>query len=96
VAARRAELVASAAARAAADETAAARLAGQQPDAAVAIAAAQRVFTASGDVTGDARLVAGRVHVTTTSGADTVFLSLIGIRRLTAHGSAEAELVSNR
>lgn len=96
VAGRRAELVASAAARAAADDTAAARLAGRQPDVAAAISAAQRVLTASGDVSGDVRLVSGRVRVTTTSGADTVFLSLIGIRRLSAHGSAEAELTSNR
>lgn len=96
VAARRAELVASAAARAAADETATARLAGRKPDAAAAIAAAHRVLATSGDVSGDVRLVAGRVRVTTASGADTVVLSLIGIRRLNAHGSAEAELTSNR
>jgi Flp pilus assembly protein TadG len=96
VAARRAELVASAAARAAADETAAARLAGRKPDAGAAIAAAQRVLSASQDVTGEVRLIAGRVRVTTTSGAEPVFLSLIGIQRLTVHGSAEADLVSNR
>ncbi len=96
VATRRAELIASAAARAAADETAGARLAGREPDAGAAIAAAQRVITASRDVTGEVRLVAGRVRVTTSSGANPVFLSLIGIQRLTAHGSAEAELVSNR
>lgn len=96
VAARRAELVAAAAARAAADQTAAARLAGQKPDAAAAIATAQGVLTESGDVAGDVRLVGGRLVVTTSSGIDTVFLSLVGITRLTGHGSAEADLVANR
>ena len=96
LAARRAELVASAAARAAADQTAAARLAGQRPVVAEAIAAAQEVLADSGDVTGEVRLVGGRVQVATTSGVDTVFLSLIGINRLSGSGSAEADLVANR
>ena len=96
VAARRAELVASAAARAAADETAAARLAGREPDAAAAIAAARRVLAASGDVTGEVVLVAGRVRVTTAASVEPVFLSLIGIRGLAASGAAEAELVADR
>jgi len=96
VAARRAELVASAAARAAADETAAARLAGREPDAGAAIATAQRVLAGSGDVTGEVRLVAGRVRVSTTTTVEPVFLSLIGIQRLVGRGAAEADLVSNR
>jgi Flp pilus assembly protein TadG len=96
VASRRAELVAAAAARAAVDETATARLARHPPEVAAAIRAAQQVLTDSGDVTGDVRLVGGRVVVTTTSGVDTVFLSLIGIPRLTGRGSAAAELVANR
>jgi Flp pilus assembly protein TadG len=96
VASRRAELVAAAAARAAVDETATARLAGQPPEVAAAIRAAQQVLTDSGDVTGEVRLVGGRVLVTTTSGVDTVFLSLIGIPRLAGRGSAVAELVANR
>lgn len=95
VAARRAELVASAAARAAADETAAARLAGADPGAAGAIAAAQRVLAASG-MAGEVRLAAGRVLVTTTTHTGTVFLSLVGITRLEARGSAEADLFPNR
>jgi hypothetical protein len=61
-----------------------------------AIAAARKVLTDSRDVTGEVRLVGGRVQVTTTSGVDTVFLSLIGITRLTGTGSAEADLVANR
>lgn len=96
VAARRAELVASAAARAGADATAASRLAGEKTDVAAAVTAARQVLSASEDVTGDVEVVASRIRVTTTSGADTVLLSLIGIPRLDAHGSAEAELVSNR
>jgi hypothetical protein len=96
VASRRAEFVAAAAARAAADETAAARLAGQRAEVGAAITAARQVLADSGDVTGEVRLAAGRVFVTTTSGVDTVFLSLIGITRLDGHGSAEAELVANR
>ncbi len=96
VAARRAELVAAAAARAAADQTAAARLAGQRPEAAAAIAAAQRVLADSGGVTGEVRFVEGRVRVSTTAAVDTVFLSLIGIQRLTGRGSAEADLIANR
>jgi hypothetical protein len=96
VASRRAEFVAAAAARAAADETAAARLAGQRPEVAAAITAAQGVLADSGNVTGDVRFAGGRVLVTTTSGVDTVFLSLIGITRLNGRGSAEAELVANR
>jgi hypothetical protein len=96
LAARRAELVASAAARAAADATAADRIAGAPVDAAAAIEAGRRELAASGDVTGTVTLVGGRVHVETTSGITPVFLTLIGIRRLGAHGSADAELVANR
>lgn len=96
VAARRAELVASAAARAAADATAASRLAGEEPDVGAALAAARQVLVASGDVSGEARLVGGRIRVETTGGIEPVFLSLIGIRRLDARGSAEADLFSNR
>lgn len=104
-AARRAETAAAAAARAAADETATARLAGQTPNSAAAIAAAQRLLaelnsaaagSRSPTVTGEVRLRGGRVVVTTRAETETVFLSLIGIHRLRATGSAEAELVANR
>ena len=95
-AARRAELVAAAAARAAADETATARLAGAKPDLSAALAAAERVLGEHEDIQSEVRFAAGRVQVTTATGADTVFLSLIGIRRLEAKGAAEADLVSNR
>ena len=96
LAARRAELLASAAARAGADATATSRLAGQSPDVAAAVAAAQRVLAADSEVSGEVTVVAGRIRVTTTGAARTVFLSLIGIPRLEVRGSAEAELVPNR
>ncbi len=96
LASRRAELLASAAARAGADATATSRLAGQAPDVAAAVAAAQRVLAADGEVSGEVKVVAGRIRVTTTGAARTVFLSLIGIPRLEVRGSAEAELVPNR
>ncbi len=96
VAARRAELVASAAARAGADATTTSRLAGRAPDQVAAVAAAQRVLSENADVSGDVRVVGARIQVTTRSGVDTVLLSLIGVRRLEARGSAEAEVVSSR
>lgn len=94
-AARRSELVAAAAARAAVDDTAAARLAGAQPNIAHAIAVAHNAIAAAG-VTGDVQVVAGRVVVHTTDTVSTSLLSLIGITKLTASGSAEAELVADR
>jgi hypothetical protein len=60
------------------------------------VAAARRVLESYPEVTGQVRLIAGRVEVTTAAEVDTVFLSLIGITRLSATGSAEAELVANR
>ena len=93
-ASRRAESAASAAARAAADETATARLAGRPIDNGAAIAAAQRVL-GEAEVSGTVSLAGGRVRVSTRAEADTVFLSLIGISKLAATGSAEAELVAN-
>lgn len=95
-AAHRAERVAAAAARAAADQTAAARLAGQEPDFEAAIRAAQQVVADEPDVTAEIIFEAGRVRVTTAIWAPTSVLSVIGISRLAAHGSAEAELVADR
>jgi Flp pilus assembly protein TadG len=93
-ASRRAESAAASAARAAADETATARLAGRSVDTGAAIAAAQRVL-GEAEVAGTVSLTGGRVLVSTRAEADTVFLSLIGINKLAATGSAEAELVAN-
>lgn len=93
-ASRRAELGAAAAARAAADETATTRLAGKSVDAGAAVAAAQRMLDEAG-VSGSVTLSGGRVRVSTRAEVGTVFLSLIGIDKLSANGSAEAELVAN-
>lgn len=94
-AARRAELGASAAARAAADQTGAARLAGRTPDRAAAVAAGEQALADAG-LSGSVRLVGDRVVVTTQTQVPTAFLSLIGITRLSATGSAEADLVADR
>jgi hypothetical protein len=93
---QRAERLAAAAARAAADETASARLAGQVPDYGAAIARAESVVSAEPDVTAEVTFSSGRVRVVTRTWADTTVLSVIGINRLEAHGSAEAELVADR
>lgn len=93
-ASRNAELVASAAARAASDETATRRLAGRPIDRGTAIAAARRVIDANPGVSGSVSLSGnGTVLVSTRSAVDTVFLSLIGIGSLPASGRAEAQLV---
>ena len=89
---RQAETVAALAARAAVDATATARLAGAEPQPAVAIQAARQVLDDYPDLTGEVRLVAGRVEVQTRAEVETVFLSLIGITSLAGSGSATAEL----
>ncbi len=89
---RQAETAAALAARAAVDATAPARLAGAAPEPAVAIRAAEQVLDGYPDLTGEVRLVAGRVEVATRARVETVFLSLIGISTLAASGSATAEL----
>jgi Flp pilus assembly protein TadG len=94
-AARRAESVAAAAARAAADDSAAAKLAGAKPNIAHAIAVAHSAIAAAG-IAGEVQVVAGRVVVHTKATVATSLLSLIGITKLTASGSAEAELVADR
>ncbi len=89
---RQAETAAALAARAAVDATAPARLAGAAAEPAVAIRAAEQVLDGYPDLTGEVRLVAGRVEVATRARVETVFLSLIGISTLAASGSATAEL----
>lgn len=90
---RRAELTAAAAARAAVDATAPQRQAGRRPEPAVAVAAARQVIAGEPGLRGEVRLAGdGSVEVTTVSTIDTVLLSLIGISRLEAHGSASAQL----
>lgn len=89
---RQAETAAALAARAAADATATARLAGAEPDHAEAVRAAHRVLAGYQGLTGEVRLVPGGVEVRTRTSVETVFLSLIGIDSLAAAGSATAEL----
>lgn len=89
---RQAETAAALAARAAADATATARLAGVEPDPVVAVQAAQRVLADYPGLTGEVRLVADGLEVRTRTRVDTIFLSLIGITSLSASGSATAEL----
>ena len=93
-AARAAELAASAAARAATDETATRRLAGRDLDVGAAVAAARQSLSESPRVSGTVAVAGdGTVRVTTRATVETVFLSLIGIDSLGANGSAEAQLV---
>ncbi len=90
---RRAELTAAAAARSAVDATAAERQAGRRPNAALAIAAANRVIADEPDMHGSASLASdGTVQVSTSTSIDTIFLSLIGVGSLQGHGSARAQL----
>lgn len=90
---RQAMAVADQAARAATDAAAAARLedgSGVAP----AMSAARTVVATHPDVTGTVDLQpGGRVEVRTTSQADTLFLSVIGLGRVTGHGSATADLL---
>ena len=91
-ASRRAEGAAALAARAAADSTATARLAGQEVDGLTAVAAARQVLDAHPGIEGDVVVQGEQVQVTTRATTRTVLLNLIGIRELRATGSATAEL----
>lgn len=90
-ASRRAEQAAARAARAALDATAPSRAAGVAPDVAAALRAGEVALEAAG-VSGSVRVVAGRVRVETGTSVPTVVLGLIGVRALSARGSAEADL----
>lgn len=90
-ASRRAEQAAAQAARAALDATAPTRAAGVAPDVAAAVRAGEDALGAAG-VSGSVRVTAGRVRVETQTSVPTVVLSLIGVRTLSARGSAEADL----
>jgi transcription elongation GreA/GreB family factor len=91
-ASRRAEGAAALAARAAADTTATARLAGREADRLTAVAAARQVLDAHPGIAGDVVVQGDRVQVTTRATTPTVLLNLIGIRELAATGSATAAL----
>jgi len=91
-ASRRAEGAAALAARAAADSTATARLAGKGVDRLAAVAAAREVLEAHPGIEGDVVVQGDQVQVSTRTTTPTVLLNLIGIRELRATGSATAEL----
>jgi len=88
---RRAQVVAAQAARAGTDASALQRLAGVDRSAS-AVRAAQAVLERSAGVTGAVTVSAGRLTVHTHSESRTTFLSLVGVDRLAADGSATAEL----
>ena len=89
--AREAEAGAAQAARAAGDAGAAARAAGLSFDVSVVQAAGRRSL-AEGGLGGDVRVEAGAVRVTASASMPTVFLSVIGITRVSGRGEATATL----
>lgn len=89
---RRAEQAASEAARAAVDAGAPARASGHVAPDHVLRSAAEGVLTARG-VVGTVEIDRGTARVRTTVSTRTVFLSIVGIDSLTAHGQADAVLV---
>jgi hypothetical protein len=91
-AASRAEAAAAGAARAAGNAAATEELAGRDI-AGSAVLAARNYLAGQPDVTGTVSVAAGVVRVSTSSSADTIFLSVIGIRRVSATGAAEANIV---
>lgn len=88
---REAQVVASEAARAATDAGAVQRAAGQGVDIAAVRAAGQRRLADAG-LPGSVEVAAGEVRVSVRSSRPTVFLSLLGVRELTATGEATASL----
>jgi hypothetical protein len=91
-AARLASLAAAGAARAAADDTAAHRIAGVPVEARAATAAAERALAAYPGMAVEVVLAGTVVEVRTSSTVPTVFLGLVGIDSFTVTGIATAEL----
>lgn len=89
-AARTATSSAQSAARAATNAKATSAIAGQD-DTAAAYQAANQYLAAAG-VTGTVTIEGNTITIKTTKTTDTVFLGLIGINQLTAHGEATASL----
>lgn len=87
---RRAEVVAALAVRQGSDASAADRLVGRDGSAA-ALRAARDALAAEG-VEGEVSLAGGVLSVTTRTSSPTTFLSLLGVGRLEATGSASGEL----
>lgn len=88
----RAESAAAGAARAAENAAATEALAGHDGTG-TALAAARGYLAGQPDVEGSATLSAGVVTVRTTSSASTLFLSVIGISKVSSDGSAQANIV---
>jgi len=95
-AARHAERIAAAAARAGSDAAAAQRLIGEHGSESVAVAAAQRVVDQDPAVSGSARVIDDAVVVSTQMHTQTAVLSLIGITELIGEGSARSVLTADR
>ncbi|WP_040160821.1 hypothetical protein [Nigerium massiliense] len=93
-ASRKAHQVAAQAARAGTDAGATARAGGREADSAEMLAAARQVLAGSG-VQGTATVSGGAVEVRTRVSTDTVFLSIIGIRTLSAEADATSVLLAS-
>jgi hypothetical protein len=91
-AATRAEVAAAGAARVAADARATGALAGSSSVGA-AVLAARNYLSGQPDVTGTVGVSNGVVTVDTATSEPTIFLAIIGIRSVSARGSAVAELI---
>jgi len=91
----RAESVAAGAARAGGNAAATRAVVGT-PDVAAAVRAARQFLAGSPGVTGTVTVRDGRVIVTTSSVAQTIFLSAIGIEQVTGTGRAEARIVGRQ
>ena len=90
-----AESVAAGAARAAGNAAATQQLGGHDP-AGAAVLAAKAYLAGQPSVRGSASVSDGVVTVNTSSSADTVFLSALGIDTVTGTGSARASVVPTR
>lgn len=93
-AARVAQGAAAEAARAGVDAGASAQAAGDPVNVGEIRSAAHQVLASRG-VTGSVTIRNGVVRVTTSKTVDTVFLGLIGINTLTAHGESASELYTS-
>ena len=91
-ASRECQQVAAEAARAATDASALARASGVAPSTTAMVAAARGVLAGHPGIAGTVGVSGGRVSVDTRASAETVFLSMVGVRSLPASGHAVAVL----
>lgn len=90
-ASREAEVVAAQVARAGSDAGAAERVVGRDGSA-TALTAARAALARHPEVAGEVSMAEGQLRVTTSTSAETTFLSLLGINRVHGRGSAVSEL----